>query len=773
MLFKSDVAGGPAARLTLTECLSKCHDVTPTINSRQNRIDIPTKTKGKGGWFRAATKFPSLEGGAYRLSLKIEQAKTLEGLYLSVERADRHEVLACIDQVGRDTQLTFSLTSTADDICLCIGSPKYAGSDVIALTNIVLTHERRTVARQELFSFEHIPSTAVVQPSPIALEVAHAGAGALSRSDATVLSLPQGLASLGVLGRGSVESVHTRLVFTSKRTGERLGVLHMSLQHREHVLRLHVPEGDVSLHLESREHARIDIDRISLTPGVGGSTLAADIGVVIPMRNCAHYIERCVDSLANQTVKPACVYIVDDASDDGSAEAAAALVRTYEGQLDIVLIRNAVCMGPYVSKNRALELYGSRHTIWALQDADDYSLCNRLEAQLRQLMKRPDVGIVYCNCIRVADGSAVLNRGMRSRRCYAAAMFRYVFLNEVGYYESVKYGADDEFNTRVKTLLGPQAIYDVADPLYMAELRENSLTNTPSSRADVESGQLSELRSRYAASFSEPRKKLPPLSAHPATPKELCAVPCLNLNMATYPSRFSSALEVISEVTQALIGLEFRFSLCINGVSGVPEEFKSLAEDPRFSILIPQVDLKDNGKFVNVRPGFSFWLDDDISYTRDYFRQGLQLMLRSEPNTPFCVHGFSGTSVSGTDRDLIHFEAALPSARICTVGGTGTLFMWVQDSEFVDAIRDIPQYELTGAVDLLFALACATHNRQIQSIARDFSTITPKTLAADGASLFEVNKGRAVELDSLLGVINAVLRSRVSLRKRAVRLTHL
>lgn len=768
MIFRSEDTPKTSSKLELTDCPSKCHGALPQIAAKAGRVDVNLKSKGKDGAFRAALGLPALEAGDYKLSFRIDSPKGLSGVYATIEQLQsEYAVTAYVEQVGRDVVVEFTVERSHGALCMCIGSVRSPIVDGFSLSNITLSCARRARETVSHGGLADIPITTVILDAPQVFSTEHAPRGVLSKSAPVTLKASCGVVSLSVLGRGSVEDVHTRLVVVSGTSGVRLGHMHISAQHQEHTIRLHLPEESVSLYVESRTPASVWIDRVAVTSVPERPRPPVDVGVIVPVRNCEQFIERCVQSLAIQTLRPAHVYFVDDNSDDASADIVEALALAYAGTLNITLLRNAARMGPYVSKNRVLEMFRGRHAFWALQDADDYSLCNRLALQIGQLLRKPEVMLSYCNGIRVTNGDISMNRGLRSRRCYAAAVFRSELLDQVGYYESVLYGADDEFNTRVKMLLGAQAIYDTADGLYYAEVRDNSLTKAPESHVDLATGSMSGLRKQYVDSFTAPRIYLPPLSAHPATPRALRATPKINLHMATYPPRFASALSVISDVTAALSDLDFSFTLCLNGVPEVPDEFVDISNDERFTILTPRQDLKDNGKFMGVESGFTFWLDDDIVYNKAYFISGLQTMLRSDPNTPFCVHGFSGATVVGPSRTLYHFGVALPAQTACTIAGTGTLFMWVQDCAFIEAVREIPQYELTGAVDLIFGLVCATHGKRPVCIARDFSHLSAKALTEATPTLYELNQTRVAELDSVLNVVNAICNSSASLRKRS------
>jgi glycosyltransferase involved in cell wall biosynthesis len=57
----------------------------------------------------------------------------------------------------------------------------------------------------------------------------------------------------------------------------------------------------------------------------------ADVSVIIPAYRAAATIGRALDSVAAQTTRPRQILVVDDGSDDGTYEAALALVGTLGG----------------------------------------------------------------------------------------------------------------------------------------------------------------------------------------------------------------------------------------------------------------------------------------------------------------------------------------------------------------------------------------------------------------------------------------------------------
>jgi hypothetical protein len=57
-------------------------------------------------------------------------------------------------------------------------------------------------------------------------------------------------------------------------------------------------------------------------------------------------------------------------------------------------------------------------------------------------------------------------------------MFRRKIIEEIGYYDSVRFGADSEYRDRIRTVYGKKAMYIIKSVLYLALLRPNSLISS-------------------------------------------------------------------------------------------------------------------------------------------------------------------------------------------------------------------------------------------------------------------------------------------------------
>ena len=79
----------------------------------------------------------------------------------------------------------------------------------------------------------------------------------------------------------------------------------------------------------------------------------ADVSVIIPAYRAARTIGRALASVAAQSLKPMEAVLVDDGSDDGTAEIAIGLAAEMNGvRLKVIQQNN---MGPGAARNRALD----------------------------------------------------------------------------------------------------------------------------------------------------------------------------------------------------------------------------------------------------------------------------------------------------------------------------------------------------------------------------------------------------------------------------------
>ena len=114
---------------------------------------------------------------------------------------------------------------------------------------------------------------------------------------------------------------------------------------------------------------------------------AVDLTVVIPCFNAERYLGEALTSICSQTLRPAEIIVVDDASTDRSAE----IARTFGPTVRVIQCEtnSGYCVTP-----KDIGLDEARHEFVAFLDADDLWLPHKLELQMPRF-RDPEVGLVY------------------------------------------------------------------------------------------------------------------------------------------------------------------------------------------------------------------------------------------------------------------------------------------------------------------------------------------------------------------------------------------
>lgn len=182
--------------------------------------------------------------------------------------------------------------------------------------------------------------------------------------------------------------------------------------------------------------------------------------------NCAKYIEHAIRSLQAQTLTNWELVVVDDRSTDDLTDT---MLRELAQEDDrMVYLRNARNLGCYASKNIALDYV--RGTWLTFHDADDYSMCERLEKQLHYCT----VGDHNENAsnTNTTNDPTDPNNSNNSKDaydcCYATSLARkqktwtwipitmflrtQTFHDRLGAFDTVRFGADSEIRERMTSL---------------------------------------------------------------------------------------------------------------------------------------------------------------------------------------------------------------------------------------------------------------------------------------------------------------------------------
>lgn len=182
------------------------------------------------------------------------------------------------------------------------------------------------------------------------------------------------------------------------------------------------------------------------------------VSVVMPAWNAAETLEWAANSVLNQTWRPVELLIIDDASDDVTPGIAADLARR-DGRVRV--LRLPVNAGPYVAKNLALGV--ARGEFIMGQDADEWAHPERIERRMATMQANPRLRGVHDRMLRVRKDGRVAQFGQRGggddsrmlRVSFSGACFeRRFFVERLGHFDTVLFGADAELLDRAERLLG-------------------------------------------------------------------------------------------------------------------------------------------------------------------------------------------------------------------------------------------------------------------------------------------------------------------------------
>lgn len=127
------------------------------------------------------------------------------------------------------------------------------------------------------------------------------------------------------------------------------------------------------------------------------------ISVCVPSYNHAPYIERCLQSIIRQSVKPSELLVIDDGSQDGSVVAIERILKGAPFPTELIKNQNK---GLCATLNEALTK--TRGDYFAYLGSDDIWLPQFLEQRLKILEKRPKAVLCYGHAFLIDEADRII-----------------------------------------------------------------------------------------------------------------------------------------------------------------------------------------------------------------------------------------------------------------------------------------------------------------------------------------------------------------------------
>ncbi|SFM27296.1 Glycosyl transferases group 1 [Gracilibacillus orientalis] len=212
--------------------------------------------------------------------------------------------------------------------------------------------------------------------------------------------------------------------------------------------------------LEQSHQDRTLYDSIQVTDQLAQHDERPVVTVIIPVYNAEKTVQTALDSIINQTWSKLEVLVVDDCSTDNTVQVVEQYVQKDQR---IKLLKNSENAGAYIARNRALQQATGEFV--TVHDADDWSHPEKMEIQVKHLLENEHVIANTSQQARVTEDLQFHRRGKPGEYLFAnmsSLMFRReIALERIGYWDSIRFGADGEFKKRLIKAFGKEAVVDV------------------------------------------------------------------------------------------------------------------------------------------------------------------------------------------------------------------------------------------------------------------------------------------------------------------------
>ena len=215
------------------------------------------------------------------------------------------------------------------------------------------------------------------------------------------------------------------------------------------------------------------------------------VSVVMTVFGRDKYLDVAVNSILDQTHKNLELIIVDDCSKDDAWEYLQTLPEK-DSRIHVLQVEKNG--GTYIAKNYGLTK--AKGEFITFMDSDDWTHPQRLERQISVLKSNIDITAVWHKCFRIDENGSIRFRGYGAIRnsCISLMCKRSVF-SEIGFFDSLRVGADTEFIERIGAFYGEDSI--VLDSLPTMFMLQHTKSLTGGGDFHISWRSISGLRLQY------------------------------------------------------------------------------------------------------------------------------------------------------------------------------------------------------------------------------------------------------------------------------------
>lgn len=205
------------------------------------------------------------------------------------------------------------------------------------------------------------------------------------------------------------------------------------------------------------------------------------VTVIMTAFNAEKTIETSIRSVLNQRHKNINLVVVDDVSSDRTSEI---VLRISNYDSRVKLINNSSNMGTYCAKNIAIAAYKSDY--YAFHDSDDWMHPDRISSHVKLMEENPSLVCSTSLWFRMDQrGYAMVRKGGGYLHDNpASTFFSRSVIDQLGFFDSVRTGADSELLWRIRRHFGRSSIIEISKPLAIGLHHSESLTQAGAAAFD-------------------------------------------------------------------------------------------------------------------------------------------------------------------------------------------------------------------------------------------------------------------------------------------------
>jgi hypothetical protein len=223
------------------------------------------------------------------------------------------------------------------------------------------------------------------------------------------------------------------------------------------------------------------------------------VTVLMTSFNSESTVEYAIRSIMGQTFSNIEILVIDDCSTDRTRELVLGLMQQDSRVRLIPLQRNS---GTYFAKNQGLkEAQGDFVTC---QDSDDWAHPQKIERMVTHLLRSGDTVAVQGSHVRYNPERGYQGRGGYIRPDASSLTYRrQAVVDRIGFYDTVRAGADSEFQFRMERAFGKDGVGQLPDLLSLVLWSDSSLSGGGQFAIDDDAGVFSPPRNAYRRAFVE------------------------------------------------------------------------------------------------------------------------------------------------------------------------------------------------------------------------------------------------------------------------------